>query len=332
MKDKDETKEQVSELVEILQYNFESDKRFTDIINFLPDATFAIDLSGKVVVWNQAIEVMTGAKAEDMLGKGSYEYAMVFYGLHRPLLIDLVFGFVEEIEKKYVFVKKEGNVLTAEAIVPVRQIPHTLWGKAGPLYDNSGKVVGAIETIRDITAFKQSQKELQAANEELEVRIGKRSAELVEANKALQKEIFKRERTEAVLKESEGKYNQFFKTSRDCVFITSKDGRLIDLNDAAVELFGYSSREEILQMKIPYVYANDKEREKLILKLQETISQVKTLSGLLPICASCKKICDDKGYWKKIETYIRDHSEAKFSHSICPDCAKKLYLELYKET
>jgi len=64
-------------------------------------------------------------------------------------------------------------------------------------------------------------------------------------------------------------------------------------------------------------------------KLQEAISKVKVLSGFLPICASCKKIRDDKGYWNQIESYIRDHSEAEFSHGICPDCAVKLYPELY---
>jgi PAS domain S-box-containing protein len=71
------------------------------------------------------------------------------------------------------------------------------------------------------------------------------------------------------------------------------------------------------------------ERENLIHDLQEALSKVKMLSGLLPICASCKKIRDDKGYWKQIESYIRDHSEAVFSHGICPDCAKKEYPELY---
>lgn len=60
-------------------------------------------------------------------------------------------------------------------------------------------------------------------------------------------------------------------------------------------------------------------------QLYDSLSQVKKLSGLLPMCASCKKIRDDKGYWKQIEAYIRDHSEADFSHSICPECAIKLY-------
>jgi PAS domain S-box-containing protein len=67
------------------------------------------------------------------------------------------------------------------------------------------------------------------------------------------------------------------------------------------------------------------EKENLIRKLRETLSEVKQLSGLLPICASCKNIRDDKGYWNKIELYIKKHSEAEFSHGICPDCAKRLY-------
>lgn len=67
------------------------------------------------------------------------------------------------------------------------------------------------------------------------------------------------------------------------------------------------------------------EREQLIRRLEESLSKVKQLSGFIPICASCKKIRDDQGYWKQVEEYIRDHSEAQFSHSICPRCVEKLY-------
>jgi PAS domain S-box-containing protein len=73
------------------------------------------------------------------------------------------------------------------------------------------------------------------------------------------------------------------------------------------------------------------EREKLILTLQKALSEVKALSGLLPICSSCKRIRDDRGYWNQIEAYIRDHSEANFSHSICPECTKTLYPEFLKK-
>jgi len=65
--------------------------------------------------------------------------------------------------------------------------------------------------------------------------------------------------------------------------------------------------------------------EKKNQELESTISEVKTLRGLLPICASCKKVRDDKGYWNQIDNYLETHSEVEFSHGLCPDCAKKLY-------
>jgi CheY-like chemotaxis protein len=69
------------------------------------------------------------------------------------------------------------------------------------------------------------------------------------------------------------------------------------------------------------------ELRRLNAKLQEALAQVRTLSGLLPICAACKKIRDDAGYWHQVDVYIRDHSRARFSHGICPDCRAKLYPE-----
>ncbi len=69
----------------------------------------------------------------------------------------------------------------------------------------------------------------------------------------------------------------------------------------------------------------EEERKKLILELQEALNNIKTLKGLLPICANCKKIRDDKGYWSQIEGYIESHSDALFSHGICPECEEKLY-------
>jgi C4-dicarboxylate-specific signal transduction histidine kinase len=80
-----------------------------------------------------------------------------------------------------------------------------------------------------------------------------------------------------------------------------------------------------------------KEREEMIVKLQNTLEEIKTLRGILPICSSCKKIRDDKGYWNQIESYISNHSSAEFSHSLCPECSDKLYgdqdwyIELKKE-
>ena len=82
-------------------------------------------------------------------------------------------------------------------------------------------------------------------------------------------------------------------------------------------------QQEILERK-----KIEGEREKLIAELRKALGEVRQLSGLLPICASCKKIRDDKGYWNLLESYISQRSEAQFTHSICPECAKKLYPDL----
>lgn len=66
-------------------------------------------------------------------------------------------------------------------------------------------------------------------------------------------------------------------------------------------------------------------------ELRQAIDQIKTLRGIVPICANCKKIRDDQGYWKQVEVYVRDHTEAEFSHSICPECKKELYPQLGRE-
>jgi hypothetical protein len=88
---------------------------------------------------------------------------------------------------------------------------------------------------------------------------------------------------------------------------------------------------ERIQRDITALKQAEEERERLIRELQEALAKVKMLSGMLPICSSCKRIRDDQGYWQRIEEYIRDHSEAEFTHSVCQDCARKLYPELYEE-
>jgi len=160
----------------------ESERRLADIINFLPDATFAIDLGGSVIAWNRAIEEMTGITAEDMLGKGNYEYSIPFYGHRRPILIDLVLTPDKEIENKYVFLWKEKDVRFVETdILHLRGKQHYMWAKASPIYDLSGNVVGAIESIRDITTRKQAEEALRTREQEL----GDKSRYLEEANTAL---------------------------------------------------------------------------------------------------------------------------------------------------
>jgi len=130
----------------------ESRQQLFDIIDFLPDATLVIDTDGKVIAWNRAIEEMTGVKAENMLGKGNYEYALPFYGERRPILIDLVIQPEDKIEKKYIDIERKLLTLRGETYMPaLRGGEAYLLGTASVLRDSKGNIVGAIETIHDIT-------------------------------------------------------------------------------------------------------------------------------------------------------------------------------------
>ena len=146
----------------------ESEARLAEIIEFLPDATLVIDRDGKVIAWNKAMEEMTGVRKEEMLGQGNHEYAVPFYGERRSVLIDLVLEPKEEIEKTYRTIRWQGNVLIGEAYLPeLRGKPVYLLSTASPLYDTAGSIIGAIETIRDITGHRRMEEALAAEHERL---------------------------------------------------------------------------------------------------------------------------------------------------------------------
>ncbi|MBN2575246.1 MAG: response regulator [Deltaproteobacteria bacterium] len=144
----------------------ESERRLASIIDFLPDATLVVDAQGKVVAWNKAMEEMTGKKAAEMLGKGDYEYAVPFYAERRPALIDMVTVPNEVLEAKYRDIRRLGDVLAGETFAPVlRGGGRWVSARASALRDSKGQVVGAIESVRDITERKQMQEALQQAKE-----------------------------------------------------------------------------------------------------------------------------------------------------------------------
>ena len=141
----------------------ESEQRLADIIDFLPDATFAVDKSGKTIAWNRAMEEMTGVCRNDMIGQGDHAYTVPFYGVRRPQLLDLLDKDDNEIVSNYQYVQRLGNILYAETFTPaLRQGKGAyVWATAGPIFDVQGNRIGAIESIRDITERKHEQEELQ---------------------------------------------------------------------------------------------------------------------------------------------------------------------------
>lgn len=110
--------------------------------------------------------------------------------------------------------------------------------------------------------------------------------------------------------------------------IRNKNGDFVDV-EASVSVFTHEDKKYIITFArdIMERKRHEKEREKLIAELQAALGEVKTLSGLLPICASCKKIRDDKGYWNQLEYYIEANTKAMLTHGICPECVQKLYPE-----
>jgi PAS domain S-box-containing protein len=183
------------------------ERREADIINFLPDATFAIDTNGVVIAWNRAMEKMTGVRPSEILGKGNYEYAVPFYHERRPILIDLVLGDDPDSAKKYPVITREGTTLFSEITIPHFNNGRgaALWFTASPLFDTQGEVVGAIESIREIT---------------------------------------ERKMVEVALHESEKFLNSVVENIPDMIFVKdARDLRFVRFNKAGEELLGYSRND-----------------------------------------------------------------------------------------
>ncbi|MBN2489026.1 MAG: PAS domain S-box protein [Methanosarcinaceae archaeon] len=182
-------------------------QQLLDIIEFLPYATFVIDAEKKVIAWNRAIEEMTGIQKEDILGKGDYVYSIPFYGKRRPILIDLVFDYVNVTEEDYDYSDVKKKYLSLEVFAP------SVYGgkgaymsvRASPLFDASGKEIGAIESIRDIT---------------------------------------ERRKVEETLKASERKYSALVEKGNDGI-IFIQDGLLKFANEKMVKMTGFSLEEAV---------------------------------------------------------------------------------------
>jgi PAS domain S-box-containing protein len=200
----------------------ESERRFADIIGFLPDATLVVNREGTVIAWNRAIEEMTGVIAGDIVGKGDHAYGIAIYGKQRPTLLDLIFHDDPEVRMHYRHLRKKGSTFTAETVlISAGGGNRVLWLKASPFYDRDGRITGAIESIRDVTEWRRLEEELRHNYDLLSQK-------------------------EQVLRESEEKLRTIFKNSPYPIAITSlPDNKFIEVNPAFLKVGGYTE-EEIL--------------------------------------------------------------------------------------
>lgn len=140
----------------------EDQRLFYSIIEFLPDPTFVIDIHGKVLAWNRALVELTHISKEEIIGKGDYEYAVPFYGSRRPMLIDYILKKIDQPALHYPNYHLDGDSISAEVYLSsLREEGIHLWAKATTLKNVSGELIGAVETIRDITELKKSQEKVE---------------------------------------------------------------------------------------------------------------------------------------------------------------------------
>jgi serine phosphatase RsbU (regulator of sigma subunit)/anti-sigma regulatory factor (Ser/Thr protein kinase)/PAS domain-containing protein len=148
----------------------ESQQLMSDIISFLPEAIMAIDLNGKVMIWNRAMEDLSGVMARDILGKGDYEYSLPFYGYRRPILVDMVLKPHDGWDAEYLGFKRERNTVVGEVFIPTFGPRGSyLLAKATALFDEIGNTVGAIESVRDMTERRLMEQKLERSRTELHV-------------------------------------------------------------------------------------------------------------------------------------------------------------------
>jgi diguanylate cyclase (GGDEF)-like protein/PAS domain S-box-containing protein len=256
----------------------ESRRRLSDIIDFLPDATFAIDVDGRVIAWNRAVEKMTGVAKEAILGQTGHVYAVPFYGIARPVLLDLVLHDDLDLQANYDFVRREGDRLIAEVFDP-----HIfggrgayLWITASPLYDGDGKRVGAIESVRDITESKRAQNEIARAYGE---------------SRAI---------TQAV---------------RDTLYMIDLEGHLLWWNKHMEEVTGLAPGELSGRLYLDFFVEEDVAkvaaslREAMATGFAELEARIKTIAGIVPYHYHGVLVRDDLGKVIGIAGVGRDISE-----------------------
>ncbi|HWQ66413.1 MAG TPA: PAS domain S-box protein [Methanospirillum sp.] len=237
----------------------ESKRRLADVISFLPDATCVIDRQGIVTDWNRAMELLTGIPAHEMIGKGDFEYSIPFYGVKRPILIDMALKEYTNTEQSYALVNRIGETVIGEAYMPNMGGGTTyLWGAASPLRNASGEIIGAIESIRDITDRKKAEDEILKSREELEIRVADRTSELLSVNKTLRTEVEERRLAEEALRESEERYRRLVELSPDTIFV--HDGtQICFFNQAGVRLLGAERAQDLIGRQVlDLIHQDDK--------------------------------------------------------------------------
>lgn len=310
----------------------------TSLLNAIPIPVFYKDREGIYQGFNEAYEAFMGKNRDQLIGKSVFdispkELAPIYYAKDKELLDS---GGIQHYESKVkIDTDKMRDVIFDKSVYT----------------DNKGKVIGLIGTVLDITerkrmekALKQSEKRFRDMADLLPGAIVETDADLTVTYVNRQGlKLFGYSETDVAaglngldlihpddrVKALKRVTDQLAKKT-----ITATEYRVMKKDNESCWVFFNASpiykTDQIIGFRMVLTDITErkqieKEREKLIDELQSAFAEIKTLKGIVPICSNCKKIRDDAGYWNNLESYIQKHSDASFSHGICPECSDELY-------
>jgi PAS domain S-box-containing protein len=320
-----------------------SEQKYRELVENANSIILRMDSNGDLLFMNEFGQAFFGFSEEDLIGKnviGNIVPEIESTGRDLKLLLKQICEKPTEFEKNInENMRKDGRLAWIE------------WTNKA-LYNEDGTVKEVFCIGSDITSRKKAEEQLSESEEQFRkifdnspawiaiVHIN--TSRILEVNESWSA-LTGYSREEAIGKTavelglySEELYNQVVEDARQ-----HKSAKGIE---TVMTIKGNQKRtllisREVISIKSePYLLAMglditdrkiaEKERENLIFELQDALTKVKTLSGLIPICSSCKKIRDDSGYWQQLETFVKERSEAEFTHGLCPECEKDLYQEL----
>jgi len=316
---------------------------FESLFNSASDAIVSLDLTGNVVSVNPHFEKLFGYKRADIYGKN----------------LDSFIVKKDKIEDASIVTKtvQDGDVAHFERKRECKDGSFVDVSVSGAPIIVDGEYVGVLAIYRDITERKRTEEALATERNLMRTLIDHLPDAIYVKNKGCQKTLSNPADCQNMGAASEsvvlGKTDFDFYPSDLAVLFQADDQQIIETGKPILNREEKTTRPDgtigwQVSSKIPLKDSEgriiglvgighditerkkaEEERERIISELQKALHQVNTLSGLIPICANCKKIRDDQGYWSDVELYISKHSDAEFSHGLCNDCMKKLYPEQY---
>ena len=322
-----------------IQKSLRGEKYFSDaIIDSLPGIFYLFDQSGRFLRWNKNFEKVSGYSSDEISRMTPLDF---FVGDDKQQVADRI---------KQVFIQGDSSVEADFVSKDGTGMPYYLTGHlvtidSQPYLAGMGIDISKRKLAEEALAESERQyREFFEENHAVMLIINPETADIIDANAAACKyygyskdAITQIKITDINTLSPEGVFAEMQSARSEHRSYFHFQHRLADGGTRDVEVYcgPIVVQEEELLFSIIHDITDRKiaeaERERLIVELKEALAEVKTLRGFIPICASCKKIRDDAGYWQQIEKYIQDRSDAQFSHGLCPECKEVALAEILQE-